>query len=49
VAVLNTNMAPNMGQFLPPSVNAAFLDTKMVPSIRHGMLSDVISVFRNGE
>ncbi|MDA8412299.1 MAG: hypothetical protein M0023_00750 [Desulfobacteraceae bacterium] len=35
VAVLDTNWVPNMAPFSPPSVNAAFLGTKMVPSIRH--------------
>ena len=35
VAVLDTNLAPNMGSYLPPSVNDAFLGTKMVPSMRH--------------
>ena len=33
VAVLATNLAPNMGQYLPPSANGAFLVTKMEPSI----------------
>lgn len=35
VAVLATNLVPNMGQFLPPSINGAFLGTKLVPSMRH--------------
>jgi hypothetical protein len=35
VAVLDTNLVPKMGNFLPPSVNAAFLGTKMVPLMRH--------------
>jgi len=35
VAVLDTNLAPKMESFLPPSVNGAFLSTKMVPSMRH--------------
>ena len=35
VAVLDTNLVAKMGNFLPPSVNAAFLGTKMVPSMRH--------------
>ena len=33
VAVLDTNFVAKMGNFLPPSVNAAFLGTKMVPSM----------------
>lgn len=33
VAVLVTNLVPNMGQFLPPSINGAYLGTKMVPSV----------------
>jgi hypothetical protein len=35
VAVLATNLVPKMGSFLPPSVDAAFLGTKMVPLMRH--------------
>jgi hypothetical protein len=35
VAVLDTNLVPKMGTFLPPSANGAFLGTKMVPSMRH--------------
>jgi hypothetical protein len=35
VAVLGTNLVPNMGQFLPAWVNAAFLGTKSVPPMRH--------------
>ena len=35
VAVLDTNLVPKMGSNLPPSVNGAFLGTKMVPSMRH--------------
>jgi hypothetical protein len=32
-------MAPKMAQLLPPSVNAALKDTKMVPSMRHRLFS----------
>jgi hypothetical protein len=39
VAVLTTNMAPKMAPVLPPSVNAAFLATKMVPTMRHFLSS----------
>jgi len=35
VAVLDTNLVPKMAPFSPPSVNAAFLGTNMVPSMRH--------------
>jgi hypothetical protein len=35
VAVSATNLVPNMGQFLPPSVNGAFWGTKMAPLMRH--------------
>jgi hypothetical protein len=35
VAILDTNLVPKMAPFLPPSVNAAFLGTNMVPSMRH--------------
>jgi hypothetical protein len=34
-AVLDTNWTHNMAPFLPPSDDAAFLGTKMVPSMRH--------------
>lgn len=40
VAVLGTNMVPNMALFLPPFVNAAFLGTNMVPSMRHCIFID---------
>jgi hypothetical protein len=35
VAVLDTNLVPNMAPFSLSSVNAAFLGTKMAPSMRH--------------
>jgi len=38
-AVLDANMAPKMAPLLPPSVNAALKDTKMVPSMRHRLFS----------
>jgi hypothetical protein len=40
VAVLDTNLVPKMGSFLPLSTNGAFLGTKMVPSMRHLLLLD---------
>lgn len=35
VAVLDTNLVPKMGNYLPSSVNATLLGPKMVPSMRH--------------
>ena len=47
VAVLDTNLVPKKAPFLPPSVNAAFLGTNMVPSMRHNFEGTFLA-FQNG-